>query len=171
MPQVEYAAVSAMPREEPFNPSVIPIIPAGTNTVDSSQIACMHDKFLRIYTNRINVDHTLKRIMLEAYYNMYTYQLEDYLLQYANRSELEAENCNKMEAPINFQDPIETLFKNIEYGVCYANTGIQPYMEAHYINIAFLLILNTGAIPDYCRDWKRRTPVNKAWDDFTRESA
>jgi hypothetical protein len=59
---------------------------------------------------------------------MYTSQLEDYLLQYANRSALEilmhlkqkyglinpmhlAENYNKMMAPINFQDPIETLFK------------------------------------------------------------
>jgi hypothetical protein len=30
----------------------------------------------------------------------------------------------------------------------YANTGTQPYTEAHYFNIAFLLVLNTGAIPD-----------------------
>jgi hypothetical protein len=62
---------------------------------------------------------------------MYTSQLEYYLSQYANRSALEflmhlkhtygfinrtqlAENHNKMTAPINFQDPIETLFKQIE---------------------------------------------------------
>jgi hypothetical protein len=38
---------------------------------------------------RVNVDQALKRIILEAYYNMYTSQLEDYLLQYANRSALE----------------------------------------------------------------------------------
>jgi hypothetical protein len=59
---------------------------------------------------------------------MYTSQLEDDLLQYANRSALEilmhlkqtygfinptqlAENYNKMTAPINFQDHIETIFK------------------------------------------------------------
>jgi hypothetical protein len=41
-----------------------------------------------------------------------------------------AENYNKMKAPINFQDPIETLLKQIEDGVRYANTGMQPYMEA-----------------------------------------
>jgi hypothetical protein len=35
----------------------------------------------------------------------------------------------------------------------------------------FLLILNTGAIPDACRDWQRRTPVNQTWDDFRREFA
>jgi hypothetical protein len=48
---------------------------------------------------------------------------------------------------------------------------MQPYIEAQYVNIAFLLILKTGAIPDVCRDWKRLTPVNQAWADFRREFA
>jgi hypothetical protein len=164
----------------------IPIIPPGTTAVDAAQIAGMHAECRRIYTNRINVDQYLKKLILEAYDNMYTSQLEDYLLQYANRSALEilmhlkqtyrfinptqlAENYNKMFAPINFQDPIETFFKQIEDGVCYANAGAQPYMEAQYVNIAFLLILNTGAIPDACRDWQRRTPMNTTWADFRRE--
>jgi hypothetical protein len=48
----------------------------------------MHDEFFRIYTNIINVDQALKIIILEAYDNMYTSQLEDCPLQYANRSAL-----------------------------------------------------------------------------------
>jgi hypothetical protein len=121
--QVEYAAISATPWVEPFNHGAIPTIPPGTNAVDAAQITRMHDEFCRIYINRINVDQVLKRVMLEAYENMYTSQLEDYLLQYSNRSALEvlvhlkqtygfinptqlAENYNKMTAPINFQDPI-----------------------------------------------------------------
>jgi hypothetical protein len=188
MIQVEYAAISATPWVEPFNPGAITIIPAGTNAVDAAQIARMHDEFRCIYTNRIHVDQALNTIMLELYNNMYTYQLEDYLLQYTNLSALEvpinlkqtygfinptqlAENYNKMKAPINFQDPSETLFKHITDGVRYENAGMQPYMEAQYVNIYFLLILNTGAIPDACRDWQRRTPVNQTWDDFRREFA
>jgi hypothetical protein len=170
MSQVEYAAVSASPWVEPFNPNDIPIIPPGTNAVDATQFTRMHTECRHIYTNRINVYQALKKLILEAYDNMYTYQLEDYLLQYANRSALEilmhlkqtygfinptqlAENYNNMTAPINFQDPIETLFKQIEDGVSYSNAGMQPYMEAQCVNIAFLLILNTGDIPDACRDW------------------
>jgi hypothetical protein len=76
-----------------------------------------------------------------------------------------------MMAPINFQDPIETLFKQIEDGVRYSNAGIQPSMEAQYVNIAFLLILNIGAIPDACRECHRRTPVHQTWADFRREFA
>jgi hypothetical protein len=114
--------------------------------------------------------------------------LEDYLLQYANRSILEilmplkttydfrnptqfADNYNKMTASINFQDPIETLFKQIEDVFRYANDGIQPHMEANYVNINFLLILNTGTVLKACRDWQHRTPVNKTWGDFRREFA
>jgi hypothetical protein len=82
-----------------------------------------------------------------------------------------AENYNKMTAPIKFQDTIETLFKKNEDCVRYANAGMQPYMEAQYVNIAFLPILNTGAIHDACRDWQSRTPVNQTWADFRREIA
>jgi hypothetical protein len=76
-----------------------------------------------------------------------------------------------MTAPINFQDPIETFFKQIEHGFRYANAGAQPYMEAQYVNIAFLLILITGAIPDAFRDWQRRTPMNQTWAEFRIEFA
>jgi hypothetical protein len=90
MSQVECTAVSASPWVEPFNPNDIPIIPPGTTAVDAAQLARMHAECRRIYTNRINVDQALKEIILEAYYNMYTSQLEDYLLQYANRSALDS---------------------------------------------------------------------------------
>jgi hypothetical protein len=188
MTQVEYAAISAYPWVEPYNHNDIPIIPPGTNAVYAAQLARMHAECRRIYTNIINADQALKRLILEAYDNMYTSQLEDSLLQYENRSALEilmhlkqtygfinptqlAENYNKMMAPINFQDPIETIFKQIEDGVQYSNAGMQPYIEAQYVNIAFLLIFNTCATPDGCRDWQRHTPVNQTWADFRREFA
>jgi hypothetical protein len=42
-----------------------------------------------------------------------------------------------MTAPINFKDPIETLFKKIEDDMHYENSGMQPYTEAQYVNIDF----------------------------------
>jgi hypothetical protein len=126
---------------EPFNPNANPFIPPGTNAVDAAQLARMHDECCRINTNRINVDQAPKKLILEAYDNMYTSQLKDYILQYVNRSALEiimhlkqiygfinttqlAENYNKMTTPINFQDQIETLFRQIEDGVHYSNAGM-----------------------------------------------
>jgi hypothetical protein len=94
MTQVEYAAISATPWVEPFNPGAITIIPAGTNAVDAAQIERMHDEFCRIYTNRINVDQALKRITMEAYDNTYTSQLEDYLLEVTLRSWYQARHSD-----------------------------------------------------------------------------
>jgi hypothetical protein len=48
---------------------------------------------------------------------------------------------------------------------------MQPYMYAQYVKIAFMLILDTGAIPDACRDWKHHTRVKQTWADFRREFA
>jgi hypothetical protein len=89
MNQVEYASISASPWVEPFTPNAIPITPPGTNAGDAAQLARMHAEYRRIYNNRINVDQALKKLILEAYNNIYTSQLEDYLLQYANRSAIE----------------------------------------------------------------------------------
>jgi hypothetical protein len=136
--------------------------------VDAAQLTRLHDEFRRIHTNRVNVDQAIKCIILEAYDNMYTSYLEDYLLQHAHRSALEnlvhlkinygfinltqlADNYNSMRAPVIFEDPIETCFKQVENGVQYINAGIQPCMESQYIIIAFLFILNTGTVPAACR--------------------
>jgi hypothetical protein len=75
MTQFEYAAISVSPWVEPFNPNYIPIIPPGTNAVDAAQPARMHAECRRIYTNIINVDQALNKLILEAYNNMYTSQL------------------------------------------------------------------------------------------------
>jgi hypothetical protein len=79
MTQVDYAAISASLWVETFNHGAITIILLGTTAVYEAQIARMYDEFIRIYTNKINVDQELKRIMFEAYNNIYTYQLKDYL--------------------------------------------------------------------------------------------
>jgi hypothetical protein len=63
-------------------------MPPGTTDVDAAQIAAMHVECHRIYLNHINVDQALKNLILEAYANMYTSQLENYLLQYANQAAL-----------------------------------------------------------------------------------
>jgi hypothetical protein len=73
MTQVEYSVISKTLWEEPYTPGATPLVAAGTNTMDAAQIARLHDKFRRIHTNYINVDQSLKRIIMEAYDIMYTF--------------------------------------------------------------------------------------------------
>jgi hypothetical protein len=66
----------------------------------------------------------------------------------------------------DLQDPIETLFTQIDDGVRYALAGGQPFGEAQYVNIAFLLILTTQSLPLACAEWQRRVPNMQAWPIF-----
>jgi hypothetical protein len=87
--QVEYSCISGTHLAEPFDPGTISLIANGTYPVNAAQIMRLHDEFRRAHTTRGNANQALKRIILEAYNNMYTSQLEDYLLQYTNRSALD----------------------------------------------------------------------------------
>jgi hypothetical protein len=101
---------------------------------------------------------------------MYTYTLEDYLLGYAGITVRElvqyiihtysridptqlADCYTKMTRRYDLQDPIETLFTQIDDGVPYALAGGQPYGEAQYANIAFLLIMATQSLPLVRAEW------------------
>jgi hypothetical protein len=139
----EYASISYIPLSEPHDPCLIPILAHSTYPIDAAQLALLNNDLKHIFTNRVNVDQALKCLLLDAYDNMYTSELEDYLLQYTHRSAPEilghlrttydsitpihlADNCTKMTMSISFQDPNETLFKQIEDGVRCANAGMQP---------------------------------------------
>jgi hypothetical protein len=147
MNPIEYVVISKMPWAEPHNPGPNTLIAHGAYPMDATQLSHLHDELICIHTNHVDVYQFLKCIILEAYTNMYTSQLEDYLLQYANGSAIEnlvhlhttyasinptqlVDYHNKMASPISFQYPIETLFKHIEDGVQYSNADMQPYMEA-----------------------------------------
>jgi hypothetical protein len=60
MTQLEYTKISTSPWVEPYNSNAVPIIPPGTTAVDAAQIARMHAECRGIYTDRINVDQSLK---------------------------------------------------------------------------------------------------------------
>jgi hypothetical protein len=62
-----------------------------------------------------------------------------------------------MTTPYDMQDPIEMLLSKIETDVCYANSGGQSL--APYVNIALLLVLETGVTPLACAEWQRRLPA------------
>jgi hypothetical protein len=66
--------------------------------------------------------------------------------------------------PSNLIPEIESLFSQIDAGVRYSNAGGQPYGEAQYVSIEFLLVLATGTITLACAEWKHRVPVEQSWE-------
>jgi hypothetical protein len=71
---------------------------------------------------------------------------------------------NKGSYPPN--QPIETLFQQIQDARAFAVAGGQPYGNAMIINVAYTLVFNTGLFPDACRSGQSRAITGKTWAQF-----
>jgi hypothetical protein len=72
----------------------------------------------------------------------------------------------RLNTPYDPNQPIETLFQQIQDARAFAVAGGKPYGNAMIINVAYTLILNTGLFPNACRAWQSRAIAEKTWAHF-----
>jgi hypothetical protein len=179
----QYTKVSPNPFGAAADPGPVALVLLGTDDIVAANRVCMYDEQKRAFNTHINYDEVGKNLILTAFPNMYTSALEDYLLGYAGVTVRElvqyiihthsridptqlADCYTKMTHPYDLQKPIETLFTQIDDGVRYALAGGQPYGEAQYVNIAFLLIPATHSLSLACAEWQRRVSNIQTWPLF-----
>jgi hypothetical protein len=155
----------------------------GTEDIITANIVRMYDEQKRDFNTHINCDEAGKKLILRAFPNMYISALEDYLLGYAGVTVRELfqysirtysrinptqpAGCHtNMTHPYDLQDLIETLFTHIDEGVRHVMARGQPYGEAHYVNISFLLILATQDLPLACAELQHIVPTMHTWTLF-----
>jgi hypothetical protein len=71
-----------------------------------------------------------------------------------------------LNAPYDPNQPIKTLFQQIQDARDFAVAGGQPYGAAMIVNVAYTLVFNTGFFPDACRAWQSRAIAEKTWAQF-----
>jgi hypothetical protein len=76
------------------------------------------------------------------------------------------QNYERLTTLYDPNQPIETLFQQIQDARAFAVAGGQPYGAAMIVNIAYTLIFNTGLFPDACRAWQSRVIAGKTWAQF-----
>jgi hypothetical protein len=76
------------------------------------------------------------------------------------------QNYERLNTPYDPNQPIETLFQQIQDAQAFAVAGGQPYGEAMVVNVAYTLLFNTGFYPDACRAWQSRGISAKTWAQF-----
>jgi hypothetical protein len=76
------------------------------------------------------------------------------------------QNYKRINAPYDPNQPIKTLFQQIQDARDFAVAGRQPYGAAMIVNVAYTLVFNTGLFPDACRAWQSRAIALKTWAQF-----
>ena len=80
-------------------------------------------------------------------------------------ADLQANNTH-MRTQYNANQPIETLFGQVEDTITLAAAGQAPYSNSQIVAIAYTLIFNTWLFTDVCQFWWRG-PVNEHnWVSF-----
>jgi hypothetical protein len=73
------------------------------------------------------------------------------------------QNYERLNTPYDPNQPIKTLFQQIQDAQAFTVTGGQPYGAAVIVNVAYTLVLNTGLYPDACHAWQSRAIAAKTW--------
>jgi hypothetical protein len=76
-------------------------------------------------------------------------------------------NYERMYQTYDPSRPIEDLFKQMQDGWAYAQAGQQPYGKQQIINIAYVLVLNTGLFSYACKEWEKQDILDKNWENLT----
>jgi hypothetical protein len=76
------------------------------------------------------------------------------------------QNYERLNTPYDPNQPIETLFQEIQDARAFLVAGGQAYGAAMIVNVAYTLVFNTGLFPDACRAWQSRAIAGKTWAQF-----
>jgi uncharacterized coiled-coil protein SlyX len=80
-------------------------------------------------------------------------------------------NNAAMKQPYNPDEPIKTLFHQIEESINIADAAGAPYTPSQIVAISYNLILATGMFPEACREWRRCVTNTRTLDNFKADFA
>jgi hypothetical protein len=137
----------------------------------------------QVYRTYHNVDQAIKNVIIESFDDAHLNALSDKIVGYANCTSLQllthiltycamiaptelTQNYERLNTSYDPNQPIETLFKQIQDARAFAVSGGQPYGAAMIVNVAYTLAFNTGLFTDACRTWQSRAIAGKTWVQF-----
>jgi hypothetical protein len=179
----EYFAIAADVFPLTNNPGASPEVVVDMTAAVIAELTRLHREATQVYRTYHNVDQAIKKLILEAFDDAYLNALSDEVVGYENCTSLDllthlltfyamiaptelTQNYERINTPYDPNQPIETLFQQIQDARAFAVAGGQPYGAAMLINVAYTLVFNTGLYPDACRAWQSRAIAAKTWAQF-----
>jgi hypothetical protein len=188
MTNEEYFAISVDVFPVPANPGPSAAVVAGMTAAVIAETTRLHREATQVYHTYHNVDHAIKKLIIEAFDDAYLNALSDEIVGYANCTSLQilthlltycdmiaptelTQNYERLNTPYDPNQPIETLFQQIQDARAFTVPGGQHYGAAMIVNVAYTLVFNTGFFLDACRAWQSRAIAAKTWAQFKIDSA
>jgi hypothetical protein len=160
----EYFSIAADVFPVPENPGASAEVVVGMTAAVIAELTRLHRETTQVYRTYHNVDQAIKKLILEAFDDAYINSLSDEVVGYAKCTSLDlltylltfyamiaptelTQNYERLNTTYDPNQPIETLFQQIQDAQAFAVADGQPYGNAMIINVAYTLIFNTGFFP------------------------
>jgi uncharacterized protein YukE len=183
MTNEEYFAIAVEVFPVPNNPGPSAAVVTGMMAAVIAETTRLHKEATQVYRTYHNIDQAIKKLIIESFDDAYINALSDEIVGYANCTSLQllthlltyyamiapaelTQNYERLNAPYDHNQPIETLFQQIQDARAFAVAGGQPYGAAMIINVAYTLVFNTGFFRDAYRAWQSRAIAGKTWAQF-----
>jgi hypothetical protein len=183
MTNEEYFAVAVDVFPVPNNPRPSAAVVAGMTAAVIAETTRLHKEATQVYCIYHNVDQDIKKLIIESFNDVYLNAHLDEIVGYANCMSLQllthlltyyamifptelTQNYERLTAPYDPNQPIETLFQQIQDARAFAVAGGHTYGAAMIVNVAYTLVFNTGLFPDACRAWQSSAIAGKTWAQF-----
>jgi hypothetical protein len=170
MTNEEYLAIAVDMSPMSNNPGPSAAVVAGMMAAVIAETTRLRREATQVYRTYHNVDQAIKKLIIESFDDAYRNALSDEIMGYANCTSLQllthlliyyamiaptvlTQNYERLNTPYDPNQPIETLYQQIQDARTFAVAGGQPYGAAMIVNVAYTLIFNTGLFPDACRAW------------------
>jgi hypothetical protein len=183
-----YALIAPPTPEEPtlwVSPNAPGREPATTDGTAAQISAARHiwEEDVQTYRTCTSAQQALKKQIISVFEPMYLDILNDNMVGYAkisSRYMLEHlfetyDNITAVDLEINFehmrqawdpQQPVETLFKQIQDCADYLEAGGFLIGHPQQINVGYAKIFATGHFMSACRRWKEKPSAEKTWTHF-----
>jgi hypothetical protein len=166
----------------PQSPGRAPATTDGT----SAQVSAAHhiwEEDVQTYRTCTSVQQALKKQIISVFEPMYLDILNDNMVGYANISAREMldhlfetyGNITAVDLEINFehmcrawhpQQPVESLFKQIQDCADYSEAGGFLIGHPQQFNVGYAKIFATGHFMSACRRWNKKHTIEKTWTQF-----
>jgi hypothetical protein len=159
--------------------------PAETDGTAAKLSAARHlwEEDVQTYRTFTSVQQALKKQIIGVFEPMYLEILNDNMVGYANitaRDMLDHlfetyGNITAVDLEVNFEhmrrswdpnQPVESLFKQIQDCADFSEAGGVPIGPSQQINVGYAKIFATGLFMSACRRWNEKTAAEKTWTHF-----
>jgi hypothetical protein len=159
--------------------------PANTDGTAAQISAACHiwEEDVQTYQTCTSLQQALKKQLISVFEPMHLDILNDNMVGYANISERDMldhlfetyGNITAVDLEINFehmrrawdpQQPVESLFKQIQDCADYSEAGGVIIGHPQQINVGYAKIFATGHFMSACRRWNEKHTIEKTWTQF-----